>query len=330
MEKDFRDRIRVEDLKPIYEQNDIEKEEILRHFIASQKKQFEAYMRFINSELCVLKQFAIVSEYTRFMARIKSIESSIKNDGVKTLNDIFGIEIDSATPGETAFLSVLLTNSMQKTKEAVHNKKNGYVAYHASGYPVTSNLYEKLEKMIETQFDKNMLFESYKKNVKDKSKEALETDKENVRDYFEKYCKALNEYIDYLRETLDSGDMKLLKKQLKKYETDYSKEIKAIGANKEYQPVIEGKFETIETAIAANIGQAAHEVYKGEDMKEIQAEFDRNGGHLPLSKLPTMYESNLKWDAEYNPIPMRTLSSVEAAKATYPGLKLRKLEPKQR
>ena len=65
-------------------------------------------------------------------------------------------------------------------------------------------------------------------------------------------------------------------------------------------------------------------------MKEIQAEFDRNGGHLPLSKLPTMYESNLKWDAEYNPIPMRTLSSVEAAKATYPGLKLRKLEPKQR
>lgn len=333
MGNDFRDSLKVikeEELKPLYTQNDIEKEELLRHYIFSQKKEFEAYMRFVNSILCVLKQFAIVSEYTRFLGRIKSVESSLKNDCVKTLNDVFGVEIDSATTGETAFLCDLITANIVKTKEAVHNKTNGYVAYHASGYPKIKGLYEKLEMMLKTEFKEEDLFDSYKKNVRDKAKEEIQKNVANVRDYFKKYCEALNDYMDYIRGTLDSNDMKILKRQFKKCETEYQKEIKAIGSNPQNQPIIEGKFETIETAIAANIGKAAHDVYKDEDMKEIQEEFDRNGGHLPLSKLPIMYRSLIETDEEGNPIPPRMLSSVEAAKATYPGLKLRKIEPKQR
>ena len=331
MQENFRDSLKVENLSPLFEQNDIEKEEVFRHFVDSQKKQFQAYINLLNSELCVLKQFAIVSDFTRFTARIKSVESSIKNDGFKTLNDVFGVEIDSATPGETAFLSVLLTDTIKKTKEAIHNKDNGYVAYHASGYPITSNLYERLEKVLKTEFDKDLMFESYKKKAKEKAKETLESEGEaKVRAYFKEYCEELNDYISYLRKSLDSSDLKILKKQLKKYETEYLKKIKQLGVSEEYIPVIEEKYETIETAITANLGDAKHDVYKGEDMKKIQKEFDKNGGSLPLSKLPIMYESNLKWDAQYNPIPMRTLSSVEAAKATYPGLKLRRIEQKQK
>ena len=194
MGNDFRDSLKVikeEELKPLYTQNDIEKEELLRHYIFSQKKEFEAYMKFVNSILCVLKQFAIVSEYTRFLGRIKSVESSLKNDCVKTLNDVFGVEIDSATTGETAFLCDLITANIVKTKEAVHNKTNGYVAYHASGYPKIKGLYEKLEMMLKTEFKEEDLFDSYKKNVRDKAKEEIQKNVANVRDYFKKYCEAL-------------------------------------------------------------------------------------------------------------------------------------------
>ena len=330
MENNFRDSLKVENLKPLYEQNDMEKEELIRHFISSQKKQFDAFRDLLNSELIVLKQYAIVSDFTRFLARIKSIESSIKNDGVKALNDVFGVEIDSPTPGETAFLSVLFSDTMKKTKEAVHNKENGYVAYHASGFPVQSNLYEKIIKILDTKFDENLMFESYKKNAKNKAKEILETESEkNIREYFKKYCNELNEYIEYLNSSLDTSDLKLLKKQLNMYEKKYVKEIKTINKDKDYQPVVEAQFKTIQTAIEANIGKASHEVYKGEDTKKIQKEFDKNGG-LPLSKLPTMYRSNLEWDADFNPIPMKTLSSIEVAKATYPGLKLRRKNVKER
>ena len=87
---DFRDGLKVEELKL----NDIQKQQIYQKSIVEpQEPGFIEYMNFLNSILCILKQYGIVSDYTRFMGRIKSLESAIKNDEKKVLNDVFGLEI---------------------------------------------------------------------------------------------------------------------------------------------------------------------------------------------------------------------------------------------
>lgn len=310
----FRDRIR-------YELNDIEREDIFRRFVDSQRKQFEAYLNFVNDELIVLKHYRIVSDFTRLLARIKSVESSINNDNKdnKALNDIFGMEIDSGTPGESNFTVMLLKGTLTQTKDSPKKKKNGYRAHHYSGYPKDGNVVEKLEEILNTTYDSKSMFEEYMNQLPIRNKEELtEEEIQNIKEYYDDFCRDLNAFIKDTKKRMPKAELNELKKDLKNVEQKYHEQEKLQNEENEYQPIIEIQCKTTQVAILANIGTASHGDYKGENMKKIQEEYNRTGG-FPLSRLPIMYESRLEGGID-NPIPPRILSSTETARTMYPGL----------
>lgn len=322
MSNEFKDGLKVENLKPLHTVNDVEEEMLYKEFVDIQKGHFVSYINFFNAELCVLKHYGIVSDYTRFLARIKSPESAIKNDKTKALNDAFGVEVDSATPGESAFIAMLFMGTVKETKEAVKNKENKYIAHHYSGYPKVGNIVERLEEILNKTYDSKELLDAYMAKLPDKVKEDMtEKEKRQAKEYFESFCNDLNFYIKLINNSLNANNLKSLKRDLKLVEQEYHKEENLESS--EIQPIIEGQFKTIQAAIEANLGTASHDAYKGEDMKTVQREYDKNGG-LPLSKLPTMYKSNLETDENDKPIPPRVLSSDETAKALYPSLIVKK------
>lgn len=324
MDKDFENWIKVDKLKPTYTLNDTEREGVYKDFVDLQKKHFESYINFLNAELCTLKHYGIVSDFTKFLARIKSVESSVKNDKIKALNDVFGIEIDSATPGEVNFIVTLFSDTLARTREVVHNKENKYVAHHYSGYPKAGNIVTKLEEMFDTTYEPISMFEEYIEHIPIKVKEQMsEGDIDKLKSYFDNFCVDLNEYTTVIKRTVNGDKLKELKKDLRKIEKEYHKIEKLKDGDNYHQPIIEGQFKTIQTAIEANIGCASHGKYKGEDMKTIQKEYDQRGG-IPLSRLPVMYRSNLETDENNNPIPPKILSSDETAKALYPSLIVKK------
>lgn len=330
MSNEFKEGLKVGDLKPIYDVNDVEQEMLYKEFVDMQKGHFISYMNFLNAELCVLKHYGIVSDYTRFLARIKSTESAIKNDREKTLNDAFGVEVASGTPGEFAFTAMLFMDTLKETKESVKNRTNKYVAHHYSGYPKVGNIVERLEEILDKNkiYNPKEMFDSYMAKLPVKVKEDMSPeDLKKTEEYFESFCNNLNSYKELINESLDANYLKSLKKDLKVIEQEYHKAEK-LEKNSQIQPIIEGQFKTIQTSIEANRGTASHESYKGEDIKTIQREYNKNGG-LPLSKLPIMWRSTLDTYENGKAIPPRLLSSDETARVLYPLLIVKKKGEKE-
>lgn len=329
MNNDFKERIKVDVEQYLEEKNpltDIEKIDVLRKFIDSQKEHFESYINFVNAELCILKDYRIVSDYTKLLARIKSIESSIKNDDTKALNDVFGMEIDSGTPGESAFITKLFKDTLEETREIIHNNDSGYIAHHYSGYPKAGNIVEGFEEILNhKQYDSKEMYESYIKKLPAKALEKLQEDEKKIiklKEYCKKFCDNLNNYLEKNIKQIKKERLINLKVKLGKVEQEYHKAEKLRRGEyvNEEQPIIEVQLKTIQIAINANIGTANHGAYKGEKIEEIQEEYDRNGG-LPFSKLPEkMYVSELKKNIKGVPIPPRILSSKETAAQLYPSL----------
>lgn len=122
-----RKRVREKDEAII---KDTEKFMLYNEYIESQKKGFIAVMNFINDKLNDLIAKGKISELIQMRARIKSIESAMKNDSGKALDDVFGIEIITATENEITTILQNLAPYMLKTKCKNHNKPNGYKAKH--------------------------------------------------------------------------------------------------------------------------------------------------------------------------------------------------------
>lgn len=328
MENQFREGLKVDnngrigELSPLYKTNDIEKEELYNEYVTGQKEHFEAYLNYMNKQLWVLKQYGIVSDYTRFLARIKSVDSAISNDGQKALNDVFGLEVDTATSAEAEFVSILFKESLDKTKEVVHNKSNGYQAYHYSGYPTSGNISKKVEEMFNVAYTADERYKSYMEMVTPKEEMTEEKQKE-IREYCEKSAIEFDNYIDLIKKTVKGKNYNNLINELKIEEDKYNVLLKN-KKNSEYQPIIECQFKTINVAILANLGSASHGEYKGDDIEKIQEEYDRNG-ELARSKLPLrMYRSNIGTDRNGNPKPLKLLSRDEMIHALFPSLILKR------
>ena len=119
--------------KEEYIVNNSEKYEIYQDYVSQQKEAFKAVMHYFNDMLNDLKNKGKISDMFEFRARIKSPESSLANDEVKALNDIFGMEFLGATENEVDFVLKEFAKKAKTTRAPKkHNKSNGYVAEHRS------------------------------------------------------------------------------------------------------------------------------------------------------------------------------------------------------
>lgn len=126
--------------------NETEKLEQYNMYVADLKKGFIEVMNFVNAKINDLIEIGKISDFTEIRARIKAAKSAIKNDNTKALDDIFGIEIITATEEEIEIISNNLRPYMKTTKSKKHNKLNGYKAQHKYCYFKKDKL-EHLKKM---------------------------------------------------------------------------------------------------------------------------------------------------------------------------------------
>ncbi len=331
MEDNFKEGLKLENFKSkendskLYEIDDEKKKknktksECYAEFCEHQTKPFEEYLDFINKILCSLKHFRIVSSATYFTARIKSLDSALVNDATnKTLNDVFGIGINAATGGESEFLCLLLSSGLQKTKESVKNKENGYEAHHYSGYPKTANLSDKIKEIFSTEYDGEKMYEGYMNSLSDYETKKNSKTEDAIKQYFIKYYDKLNKYLAKTKKIVKGQKLRDLEKEIKVIENQYYKIQKK---NYLYQPIVEIQFKTVAVSIEAAEGTADHGSYKRIKIEEIQKEYDMNG-NLPTSKLPIrMYESRLQTDEYGEPLPVRNIEDWdEKASEMYPFL----------
>ncbi|MBO6233769.1 MAG: hypothetical protein J6N78_06950 [Clostridia bacterium] len=327
MEDNFKEGLKLENFKSqennakLYEVDDEEKEKIYAQFCEHQTEPFEAYLEFVNKILCSLKHYRIVSSATYFTARIKSLESALENDTTKTLNDVFGMGINAGTAGESEFLCLLLSSGLQKTKETVKNKDNGYEAHHYSGYPKSAALSEKIKEIFSTDYNGEEMYEKYIKSLSDYEREKNAETETETKEYFIKYYDKLNKYLTKTKKIVKGQKLRELEKEIKAIENAYYKNQMKKPKEYLYQPIIEIQFKTVAVSIEATEGTADHGSYKRIKIEQIQEEYDRNGG-LPFSKLPIkMYKSRLETDEFGNPLPIKKIKDRdEKAKEMYPFL----------
>lgn len=111
----------------------IQKEKIYLNFVKEQEEGFIRFINYVYDVINNLKQKAIISPFIEIRARIKDIESAIRNyDNNKMLDDVFGIEILCANEDEIYKIKKELEKTFKSTRQKFHNKANGYKAWHES------------------------------------------------------------------------------------------------------------------------------------------------------------------------------------------------------
>lgn len=117
----------------------VNKENIYIEFVRSQEQGFMRFINYINSVVNLLKQKAKVSSFIEIRARIKAIESALRNfDKDKLLDDVFGVEIICANETEIQIIKSELERYFKSTRSKKHDKPNGYKAEHES-YAMKTN-----------------------------------------------------------------------------------------------------------------------------------------------------------------------------------------------
>ena len=104
--------------------------DLYNNYVYSQREGFEKIMNFINDLTNHLKEEGKISDLFEIRARIKAPKSAIHNDPNKALNDVFGMEIITATETELKVVMEAISEYMKKVKEKDHDKSNGYKAFH--------------------------------------------------------------------------------------------------------------------------------------------------------------------------------------------------------
>lgn len=170
--------------------NRVQKENIYLNFVHEQESGFFRFINYVYNVVNNLKQKAIISSFIEIRARIKDIDSAIKNNSNnKILDDVFGIEIICANESEIHKIKSELDRTLQSTKQKVHNKANGYKAWHES-YSARKNENEDLKqwnllendvpivecqfKTIEVELNPEASHHDYKKVNKEEVQKKLE------------------------------------------------------------------------------------------------------------------------------------------------------------
>lgn len=102
------------------------------NFVSDQRESFIVIMLHINRIINTLKENGDISEYVELRARIKAPQSALKNDKYKALDDVFGIEVITATEDEIETIKQKVEECMNVNQEKCNkwDKPNGYKAEH--------------------------------------------------------------------------------------------------------------------------------------------------------------------------------------------------------
>lgn len=106
------------------------KSQLYGEFVTMQRPGFEKMMNLVNNWVNELSKNGQISELFEIRARIKAIESAVYNDARKALDDVFGMEIITATEEEVEIIVSKILENTEVVREKNHNKKNGYKAQH--------------------------------------------------------------------------------------------------------------------------------------------------------------------------------------------------------
>lgn len=124
----------------------VEREKVYIDFVKSQEQGFFRFMNYVYDVINNLKNKAKVSTFIEIRARIKDIQSALNNyEKNKILDDIFGMEIICANERDINVIKNELEKNLRSTRGKVHDKENGYKAWHES-YSASSNLEDEFSK----------------------------------------------------------------------------------------------------------------------------------------------------------------------------------------
>lgn len=125
--------------------NKIKTENLYAEFVSSQEQGFFRLMNYIYTVIDNLKKKAKISPFIEIRARIKDTQSALFNfEKDKILDDVFGIEIICANEHEINIIKEELEKTLRSTRQKMHNKPNGYKAWHES-YSVKPNSNEEIK-----------------------------------------------------------------------------------------------------------------------------------------------------------------------------------------
>ena len=195
---------------------------------------------------------------TQLKARIKDFSSCYTNTDTKLLDDVFGIEIVTATEREKEFFMLFNHLIFNIINDKKYNKHSGYRAYHCTG---------------DLKTDIKLSEDSIEQIVNDILKKA------RTREY--RYTKHETNYKDGLMNNIFNNIP-----DKEKNPTEYKRMIKALlqmiqiinqlDINKSGTPIIEFHFLTSEVEQEAIRGKDSHSNYKKTNEKLIK-QFFRDG-----------------------------------------------------
>lgn len=226
-----------------------------KEFVQDLGGEFLKFVELYNDCINIAKRNELIGS-TKLKARIKDFSSSHTNTDVKLLDDMFGMEVVTATELEKEFFMLFNHLIFKFFNDKKYNKDNGYRAYHCTG-DVSVGDYD----------------------IQEKVKEILET--AMVREY--KYAKHEPKYDkDLMQKTFveiptrikDAGTYKLMVQTL----AEMVQKVKEANLIKDGLPIIEFHFMTSEVEHEAIRGSSSHSRYKNTNDKLIKEFF--NTGRL--------------------------------------------------
>lgn len=261
----FKENLKVIPTKQ--EEYKAEKVEAYKNFVFEALPGYIAFMKALNYTITELEANGIIGK-TKLRARLKAINSALKNTGDKTLDDLFGFEIVTESERDKEILMLIIHNLFVEkyVKQKNHNKSNGYFAHHCTGA-----IKNKLEGTEVTGLEKHILdaeTNELKPEYRDMPKE------EQIHFKKSEIFKRIPRYPTLKQEILEYGtiDRKLQAnfEWALRFIDQYLSEDSSLKRN---MPICEIQFKTKDVEQEAKYGRAQHDKYKKVNKEEIQRKY---------------------------------------------------------
>lgn len=238
-----------------------------KNFIEAQGEEFlkfaEAYIRCIE----IARKNELVGNI-QLKARIKDFSSSYVNTNFKMLDDMFGIEIVTATEEEKEMFILFNHLIYRIQNDKIYNKLNGYRAYHFTGD------YSPCKDVDEKKID-NIVSAAEAREYKN-SKHEVVYEKDKMTKIFP----------NLFERKLDPQEFRIIVQTLQ----EMLQEMEKSGLIREALPITEFHFMTFDVEREATRGAASHSNYKKANEKLIK-DFFRDGRMFRGINSPWKFET---------------------------------------